>query len=224
MRISSNPFPASSRTRAGRDHHGFLVEGEIGQHPDDETLGIFDRQPDGHIKSALRLADDDAGDRVQTFIEDVAPPLVFLANGLEVAHAHFICGDRGLLLDRRRAEPRLGEFQGGLIDALVPGDDGADPRPAAAESLGDRVHDDDPVLGFLEFQDALMRQAVVDEFLVDFVADEKEVVFLWPGRNDAAEFFGRIDRARRVVGRTEEDGFRPGRDFRFDRLVAGGSR
>ena len=47
----------------------------------------------------------------------------------------------------------------------------------------------DPVPGLLEFEEALVLQAVVDEFLVDFVADEEEVVLV-ASRDDASSSSG----------------------------------
>jgi hypothetical protein len=60
-------------------------------------------------------------------------------------------------------------------------------------------------------------QAVVDELLVDLVADEEKVVLLDQG-DDAADLLGRVDRPRRVVRGAEEDGFGPRRDLGLDGL------
>jgi len=48
-------------------------------------------------------------------------------------------------------------------------------------------------------------QAVVDELLVDLVADEEQVVLL-DQADDAPDLLGRVDRAGRVVRRAEQDG------------------
>jgi len=60
-------------------------------------------------------------------------------------------------------------------------------------------------------------QAVVDELLVDLVADEEQVVLL-DQADDAPDLLGRVDRAGRVVRRAEQDGLGPRRDPGLDGL------
>ena len=63
-----------------------------------------------------------------------------------------------------------------------------------------------------------MVQAVVDEFLVDLVPDEEQVV-LHGQPDDPGELFGGVDGAGRIVGRAEDDGLRPRGELGLDGLL-----
>jgi len=60
-------------------------------------------------------------------------------------------------------------------------------------------------------------QPIVDELLVDLVADEEEIVLLDQG-DDPADLLGRVDGARGIVRGAEQDGLGPGRDLGLDGL------
>jgi len=78
----------------------------------------------------------------------------------------------------KEAESGLGEPQQGLVNVRIPGDDRTHARSAAAESLGDRVRHDHPVLDIREFENAFVDRTVINELLIDLVADQEQAVFL----------------------------------------------
>ena len=158
----------------------FPVDFELGKQPDREVFRVADGKPDDEVEGAFGTMDDDARESYSGLRRGCrAPFLVFLPDGREIIPAHIVGRQRALSVSteggQSRAWPNLSNR---LHDLLVPGNEGPDPRPTAAEPLGDRIDDDDPIVDIVEFEKAGMRSAVVDEFLVDLVADkERDRVF-----------------------------------------------
>ena len=170
-----------------------------------ELVSVVHGQGGHDIESALGLGVHHAGDLLQTLHQRVAPSLVLLTHSGEILRAHSVQSGGADLVDGGGAKTALAPFHGVTHKLLVAGDKAADAGAAGGKALGNGVDDDDVVLVALQLQKAHQRLTAVDEFPVDLVADDEEVVLFGNVGHEFYLVFGKHG-AGGVAGVSEHDG------------------
>lgn len=173
---------------AGSKHNRVAVVIKVGEQPFLEGIRIVNGQCSHHVERTLRFLNNDAGDFEQLIVAGVAAEFVFLANSIEIVGINAVKRGGSDLIKGCNGKPCLTELHEVLLKLLVAGDNGSDTCAAGRETLGYGVDDNGVFVDIFELSDGCKLLAAVNEFTVNFVADNKQVVFFCDIRNGAQLF------------------------------------
>ena len=205
---------------AGGEHDGLAVVLKLLEKPLLEAVGAVDRKRRHQIERAARAFADDAGDLLQSREHGVAAAAVFLADGVKIVRLHAVERGGSHLIERGDGQPRLTVFERLRHKLAVAADQAADARAAGGKTLGNGIGDDQIFLASCELGKRAERLVAVDEFAVDLVCDQEQVMLLCKVQQQL-HLRVRQDGAGGVAGICDQNGARAGRERGLE-LFAGG--
>ena len=193
--------------RGGGHHDGLALVAEVAQAPGAEVVAVLDRQAGHRVEGSHGDGRVDARNAVESVDEALAALDVLLVN-LGAVGARGVDGGLGDNLSQQRGrETRLAELHHRVAQPAVLGDEGADADAALGVALRDGVNQHDMLLDALQMAGRDVGRTRVDEFAVDLVREEEEVV-AFDQIADAVHLLARVEVSGGVVGVANQDAAR----------------